>query len=97
MIETTLMTVNRIDDLSEKIESDERMSVNERSSEMNENEICYDHSIDQCVDETCAAGFPAYAGVNGVQWWLLPYQEFYHALARGHSQCLALTYHPKTL
>ena len=39
----TWMTVNRIDAMSERIWSDGKKSVTERSSEMNESVICYDH------------------------------------------------------
>ena len=60
---------NRIDAMSERIESDGKKNVIERSSEMNASEICYDHdhSIDRCVCVTCATGFPVGAGVSGVQ------------------------------
>ena len=65
----TLMTVNRIDAMSEKIWSDGKKNVTVKSSEMNENVICcdHDHSIDLCVCVTCATGFPDGAGVIGVQ------------------------------
>ena len=94
------MRKNRIDAMSEKIESDGKKNVSEMLIvNVSENVIGYvhDRSIDQCVGVTCATGFPVGAGVIGVQWWLHPYQEFYHELAREHTQCLALTCRPKTL